>query len=142
MIINIIYFYSIVSFLPFPKPHVRIGLMLRCYAVTVLRLSKAMSNEQLAVSKEGRVRELGVFAISVFISILIFDLQIYNLFRTHQLPRRFSFPPLIRYTATSLLIAHCSLLIALHRYTATSLLIAHCSLLIALHRYTATPLHL
>ena len=36
---NIIYFYSIVSFLPFPKPHVRIGLMLRCYAVTVLRLN-------------------------------------------------------------------------------------------------------
>ena len=32
---NIIYFYSIVSFLPFPAPHVRIGLMLRCYAVTV-----------------------------------------------------------------------------------------------------------
>ena len=70
-----------------------------------------MSNEQ-----GGGSQEFSLF--SVFISILIFDLQIYNLFRTHQLPAAF-LSSLIRYTATSLLTAHCSLLIASHRHTAT-----------------------
>ena len=82
-----------------------------------------MSSEQLAVSK-GEFRSLGVSAISAFISILIFDLQIYNLSELTNSPRRFSFPPLIRYTATSLLIAHCSLLIASHHNTATFIAIA------------------
>ena len=37
---NIIYFYSIVSFSAISAPHVRIGLLLRCYGVTVLRMRK------------------------------------------------------------------------------------------------------
>ncbi len=49
---NIIYFYSIVSFLPFPAPHVRIGLMRRCDGATVRRMSKAMSSEQGVMSSE------------------------------------------------------------------------------------------
>ena len=36
---NIIYFYSIASFSPNSLPHVVIGLMLRCYGVTVLRIA-------------------------------------------------------------------------------------------------------
>ena len=102
-------------------------------------MSKAMSNEQLAVSSEqgGGVRS---FRYSCFHQHSYFRLANIQPFPKSPTPRRFSFPPLIRYTATSLLIAHCSLLIASHRYTATSLLIAHCSLLIASHRYTATSL--
>ena len=49
---NIIYFYSIVSFSAFSSPNVRTGLMWRCGGVTVRRMSKAMSKEQLAVSNE------------------------------------------------------------------------------------------
>ena len=59
------------------------------------------------MSKEG---ELGVFAISVLISILIFDLQMYNLFPNSPTLRPFLFlpssaTPLHRYTATFIAIA-------------------------------------
>ena len=43
---NIIYFYSIVSFSLIFRPHVGIGLMLRCCVVALLRMGGAVSNGQ------------------------------------------------------------------------------------------------
>ena len=95
----------------------------------------AMSNEQWAMSSEqGGVRSFRYFC---FHQHSYFRLANIQPFPNPPTPRPFLFLPS---SATSLLIAHCSLLIASHRYTATSLLTAHCSLLIASHRYTATSL--
>ena len=85
------------------------------------------------MSKEG---ELGVFRYFCFNQHSYFRLANVQPFSELSNSPPFSFPPLIRYTATSLLIAHC--VAPLHRY-----LTAHCSLLIThcvapLHRYTAT----